>query len=286
MASGNFITTFSVGTYTFTFPTTQSQLRDNFSDMVPRTVRIPGADGGFDQFGESKAPSEIGNVSVTFEQYADSNEDLQTKRDLVREMVARGVGTLTKDCGAEGTRYCYARVNSITMTESPNDPIGSQKLTATVDFQVSDPYWLASNAAVSLPNVTKTVTNNSTPNIIAPDTLFDVYPVFTFESNASISAVYIGVFPGASLPEPVITSDCQFSLTGMIGSKRLVEIDCRNMAITVTNEFGVAVDGFVYATWERANFISLSSVGTIKVFVFVITAGTLTTSELTYVSRY
>src|SRR5687768_4199120 len=129
MASGNYVTTFESVTAvlspqpSYTFPTTQSQLRDNFSDMVPRTTRIPGADGGFDQFGEEKAPSEIGSVSVSFEQYADSNEDLQTKRDLVRAMAAWGVCTLHKDCGAEGTRYCSARVNSITMTEAPNDPV-------------------------------------------------------------------------------------------------------------------------------------------------------------------
>ena len=80
MASGNYLVDFdstgfaSLGSYTF--PTTQSQIRDNFSDMVPRTVRIPGADGGFDQFGENKAQSEIGVVSVTFEQYADSRDSL------------------------------------------------------------------------------------------------------------------------------------------------------------------------------------------------------------------
>jgi phage-related protein len=245
MASGNFLTTFSDGTNTYTFPAFQSQLRDNFSDMVPRTVRIPGADGGFDQFGTGKAPTEIGNVSVTFEQYADDNLALQTYRDLVRAMAAWGVCVLSKECGDEGTRYCYARVNSITMTEAPNDPVNNQKLTVTVDFQVAEPYWLETGTWGSPVSVT---VNGSPQAVNSVGGLFRTYPKITLTVTVSTTTLIVfEVGTGAT------AQSFQISRAGNFTAGDDIVIDCRSMDVKLNggNDFSII------STFTHANFVWL-----------------------------
>jgi hypothetical protein len=175
-------------------------------------------------------------------------------------MAAWGVGVLTKDCGAEGTRYCYARVNSITMTESPNQPIESQKLTVTVDFQVADPYWIERYTAISLPNVTKTLVTNSSPNVVTLDGLFDSFPEFTFISTANITDIAIGWSASAS---SMTFANCQFKLEGMTAASiRTAIINCSTMAINLDNSIPY------------------------NVFIFVLTAGTVSTSRYSYNARF
>jgi phage-related protein len=235
---------FGEGSTLYNFPRTQTQLRDNFSDMVPRTVRVPGADGGFDQFGEGKAPSEIGNVSVTFEQYVEATP-MQDMRDAIRQMAAWGVLPLVMiDADAE-ERFCYARVNSIVMTIAPNDPVGQTKLIATVDFQVAEPYWLM---AGTWGNPVAVTVNGSPQAVNSVGGLFRTYPKITLTVTVSTTTLIVfEVGTGAT------AQSFQISRAGNFTAGDDIVIDCRSMDVKLNggNDFSII------STFTHANFVWL-----------------------------
>src|SRR5436190_4474784 len=59
------LTRFGSGTRVYTFPPVTT-FSTNFANLVPRTVRLPGVSGGFNEFLGQPAPSEIGKVSASF----------------------------------------------------------------------------------------------------------------------------------------------------------------------------------------------------------------------------
>ncbi|MEL7433253.1 MAG: hypothetical protein AAFN11_04840, partial [Chloroflexota bacterium] len=129
--------------YTFT-PDDQLSYRDNFRDVVPRTSRLPGLSGGFDEYGVSPAPTEIGNVSMQFWVLADTPADMyQAKLDIGR-MRTFGKRRLYKQPvdGNADEVYCEARINSITWNETTQDR-PDKYLRFTVDWQVDNPFWFA-----------------------------------------------------------------------------------------------------------------------------------------------
>lgn len=297
MASGNYLISFSDGTNTYTFPGAQKQLRDNFSDMVPRTVRMPGADGGFDQFGESKAPSEIGVVSVTFEQYADSNLALQSKRDEVRAMAAWGVCTLLKNCGSLVPRYCYARVNSITMTEAPNDPVGNQKLTATVDFQVADPYWMTDGTwgtsdgdwgdAITLSGIQTNASTDATSTQLSESVggLFPTFPKFYIvTTGGNMTTVAIKRTNAAYEPEET-ASQADLYITGL--NTAALVIDSETMAVAYgADTILTGTEAFdKVTTYLYPNFVTLQP-GTGNYFKIWVVGGTGRTVKIGWKERY
>jgi hypothetical protein len=296
MGISNYIASFGDGSTIYNFPTTQTQLRDNFSDMVPRTVRVPGTDGGFDQFGEGKAPSEIGNVSVTFEQYSE-DDNLQTLRDAVREMAAWGVQLLTRVTSDESERYCYARVNSITMTEAPNDPIGGRKLTATVDFQVAEPYWFTVGtwgatdgtwtSAITLTGIGTVALDDATSTQMATSVggLFPTYPKFYIvTTGGNMTTVAIKRTDAAYEPEEA-ASDADLYITGLATTSLV--IDCEAMAVAYGADTILAgTEAFdKVTTYLYPNFVKLQP-GTGNYFKVWVVGGSGRTVKIGWKERY
>ncbi len=106
------------GTYTFTFPQTFS---DNFNNVVPSTDRIPGASGGFDNYGNETPPAEIGSVNLSFVLDATlGTKTIREMRDEVNALTHMGAQKLTwlaQDEIPDILRWCYAKVNNITMSK-------------------------------------------------------------------------------------------------------------------------------------------------------------------------
>ncbi len=136
------ITRFISGTKEYTFANVQDW-RANFADLVPRTKRLPYADGGVDLLGDGRAPAAIGMVQINFIIAADEDPDGMTALvDAAKEMADWGRGRLylqpSDPTGDE--RWCSARVNNIGTPYSERRQSRIWQRVKLV-FQVSDPHW-------------------------------------------------------------------------------------------------------------------------------------------------
>ena len=138
---------YSFGSYTFP---PGVAISDNFGNVVTRTQRLPGLSGGFDNYGDGMAPTQIGNVTISFplyyqwaqREYSESDylDAMKIARDAIREMVTFGVQLLIKPVGNGGSRWCWARVNNIPLSEN-EDRHTRLRQNFTLNFQASDPRW-------------------------------------------------------------------------------------------------------------------------------------------------
>lgn len=119
----------------------QTLYQDNFADFVTATERLPGVSGGYDALGTRATPSEVGNVRVDFWLIAPTPAQMRAKVDAVRRWGDLGVQRLVLDpYNGEAMRWCYARVNSIQMSEAVLSAPHRQQKTQ-VNFQVPTPFW-------------------------------------------------------------------------------------------------------------------------------------------------
>jgi phage-related protein len=140
---------FGSGSRIYLFPHTVHAVDDNFADLVPRTNRMPGVDGGFDNYGNGRAPKEIGSVRMSFlvesdwarRTYSESDPiaAMILARDAINEMLDWGKLKLFRPMG-ETERFCNARVDSINMPES-HERNTHLWLPVSIIFQVNNPFW-------------------------------------------------------------------------------------------------------------------------------------------------
>lgn len=118
------------------------RINTNFADLVPATSRLPGLDGGFDEYGDEAAPSEIGNVSFEMVLTENNQAEMQRKRDALRGLARLGMQRLvvqTWDPDA-ALRYCWARINNIQVSDNVN-AVTHRVNRVQITFQVSSPRW-------------------------------------------------------------------------------------------------------------------------------------------------
>lgn len=128
-----------------TYPITLLQdMQDNFGDTVPRTRRIVGADGGFDEFGTGPAPAEIGNIQAQLILFVTDTTQMTAKMDNLRKLARGSKGWLFMEVEDGTVRHCLARVNNISTPVSEETHSG-YLIRARVAFQASDPHWYVAN---------------------------------------------------------------------------------------------------------------------------------------------
>jgi hypothetical protein len=139
------LTEFSGGGLTYTFdPTKQADIRDNFRRVISKTTRLPGLDGGFDEYGMGRAPHEVGTVRTSFwlGDFA-TLADATAALDELGALPSWGVRRLWKQPTdtALDTRFCEARV-----IEIPNDvrvfDLPHKRRQIEISFEVSNPVWI------------------------------------------------------------------------------------------------------------------------------------------------
>ena len=138
------ITKFVAKGNTYTFPTEvgDQEYHDNFKEVVARATRLPGADGGVDEYGSGRAPSAIGNIQFGVVLLSDTREGMQTLRDTLAQMKEWGVGQLyfqPTDSNAT-PRWANCRVNNIDMPEERHKHTDLEQ-PVKLSFQASDPFW-------------------------------------------------------------------------------------------------------------------------------------------------
>jgi len=141
---------FEAGGNTYTFPSTLGAYRDNFSNALARNTRLPGVDGGFDEYLAAPAARELGTISQAFTLQSDTKAGLDALRDAVRAMMLWGKGYLyfrPSNYPTQVERRCYCRVDNINMSRDEGFAQYWQRL--TVFFSASSPIWEATGTASS-----------------------------------------------------------------------------------------------------------------------------------------
>ncbi len=128
---------------TYTFPAYYGQaLDDNFKDLLARATRLPGVDGGLDEFGTGIAPSAVGNIPYSVILKSETREGMQAKLDELGQMAGWGTGTLfyQPTDPAQATRFTWARINRIS---DPQRLDGNTDLhmRVQISFQATSPFW-------------------------------------------------------------------------------------------------------------------------------------------------
>ena len=126
----------------YTFTNVQTVL-DNFRDLVSRIVRLPGSDGGFNEYGSRRPASAIGTVQVSFIIRSATKAGMEDLRDDAKEMADWGEGALFKQPSdsSDDERFCTATIDAINMTDRPSGHTEFQQ-PGQATFSVPHPYWL------------------------------------------------------------------------------------------------------------------------------------------------
>jgi len=134
----------SFGSYNF--PSTINEWRSNFGDGVTNTVRLPGMTGGWNEYGCEALPGAIGQVTIGFTLLSATRAAMDDLRDAV--MALRGVGqqalVYQPTDPADGTRFCWAHVNNISMSQR-KDLHTDLWQDVKIIFHVPYPAWLGGN---------------------------------------------------------------------------------------------------------------------------------------------
>lgn len=138
----------SFGTYNFMATHIEQQsLNNNFGDVIIRTTRFPGMEGGYSDQGTEPSPNEIGIVWFSFKMESSTRAGMQTLRNDVMKMKKAGMQKLTQQWLNGTETWCYAFINHIEMKE---DLSGNSDLWQPVEiiFTVPYPFWLNSGNAL------------------------------------------------------------------------------------------------------------------------------------------
>jgi len=136
------ITQFGEGAEKYVFPATIQHYSANFGDLVTQTMRLPGVDGGFDQYGDETAPAAVGQVTLGFTLVTESRAAMTAARDAVRQMAQWGKKRLfwQPTDPALPLRWTWARINYLGMGERPAEHSDLWQ-PVTINWQCADPAW-------------------------------------------------------------------------------------------------------------------------------------------------
>lgn len=224
----------------YTFENAVSQFQDNFLDLVPRTIRLPGLSGGFALDGITPSAQEIGRVTLRHWVQATSPAEMVNKLDAIRALASQGVKRLTVEpFPGAAYRYCWASIHNIQMSQNVNQRPSFQQQ-VTFDWQIADPRWYSdadgapywgefdwgdgskwggTNAGTAVSGLTTTLTVTPVGNApTLPKISIMTYAAQTV-TNPTIQRLIAGV---------VVDS---VAYTGVLGAHETLLINCRSQAV-------------------------------------------------------
>ncbi|NUQ07326.1 MAG: phage tail family protein [Anaerolineae bacterium] len=211
-------------------------------DGVPRTLRLPGMDGGYDLFGDSALPREVGQVRARFVVVAENAAAMAAARDAVLAMSGYGRARLVIEMHGGDQRWNWAKVNSISLP-TEHDAIADRFAEATVDFQCALPHWYSTNddspqvEACSGAATTFTVTNAG--NAIA-------VPIITIDPGSAISGgLTIQRLVSSEVADEIVYAAALISTDALI-------IDCPALSVTKNDADAYSTAfGADHSAWMR-----------------------------------
>lgn len=131
----------SLGSYWF--PPEQTELSDNFGNVVTRTQRMPGMSGSFDEFGMGRAPAESGNLRFAMWLEAGTPAALRRMVDAARALTDWPLSRLFIDPhDGDGPRWTWARVSNVTDPENVY-ALPHKRMKVTFDIQCASSRWFS-----------------------------------------------------------------------------------------------------------------------------------------------
>ncbi len=126
---------------TYTLPATIQTYNDNFKDVLARSDRLPGADGGVDLYGAGRAVGPVGSIRITFYLVSRDPNGMQVLIDAAAATKDWGKGVLYYQPTDSGLaeRWCHCRVNNVSVSREYRQ--GEIFQTIEIIFQASDPFW-------------------------------------------------------------------------------------------------------------------------------------------------
>lgn len=215
----------------------------NFADLVPRTVRLPGLDGGYDEFGSDRAPGEIGSIRFSFWLQASTPAEMQGKRDALRRMADWGVQALTVEPEpGVAERWCFCRVQNMQLPEQFAQRTRlNQRVTIT--FQASTPRWYAASA--ESPYEAEAMGDEDS-FALAVGGSATALPVITVLANTTLAGgIAVRLERNASTVDRVVFGD-------PVPSGDTLVIDCRALRVTLEGANAYSTDFTVdHPAWLR-----------------------------------
>lgn len=126
---------------TYTFPTdAQTNISDNFAELVTKTSRMPGMHGGFDELGTGPGLHEIGSVKAEFWYEFTDMADARAKLDALKELGDKGVQKLFLQPMAGEERFAWARLDNLNLPQNVKN-LPHRRMKVSFTFQVADAAW-------------------------------------------------------------------------------------------------------------------------------------------------
>jgi hypothetical protein len=257
------LTRFGAGDQLYIFDTSkQASYRDNFRNGVPRTTRLPGVSGGYDELGIKEAPSEIGNVSVDIWLLADTPQQMFLAKKTIGRLKSFGTTILTKQpVGGGETMYCLAKLNNADWNEDARST-PYRHLRVSLDFQVTDPKWRAAGTTGGIwddgtlwddgtvwdgEDVSVAVSGVTTEFTITPDGNAVTFPTITFVCTTGQSASQLKI---QRLVAGSVVDELSYSTTLVANDTLEINAETKTIKLNTVDAYGSAFN-FKTAEWFR-----------------------------------
>lgn len=259
------ITTFGYGANSYDFTNAavhQERISSNFANLVRTSQRMVMTSGGFDRYGISKAPNEVGTITLQLTIKSSTRNGMEALRDSLRAIVRYGLTILVYQPTnpAESERFCYGRVTSISMPQSPSQHTDLHQQ-VTINWEVPNPVWHVAGSLGDLLGVNFMLGTSilggspTTINAIGTSTSATV----TNNGNApALAVVTLITSPSQTCQNPTIrrivggnTVD-EISYTATIGNSHTLIADAQSKTVTLdsVNSFNSSFD-FLHPSWLR-----------------------------------
>ncbi len=230
------LTHFVVGSVTYTLTYLQDW-QDNFAEVVPRTVRTVGADGGFDSYGSDPSPAAIGNIQGNVVVTVNELTEMTAKVDALRRLSRLPKGTLFAQMEDGTVRYCKARINNIQTPQSEKNHT-EVWLKAQISWQANNPHWLGVGSEYPLWGEfiwgqeselppSEAVAGASTDFVLSLSGTVETLPRIVIECGTGETAENVTI---QRLVDGSPVDEVSFADTLVDGDS--VEIDCNTKAVT------------------------------------------------------
>lgn len=123
-------------TYTFPAPFQVRYNATGFRNIAAQLMKLPGLDGGIDQFGSGPGQTVNGDISIDGWFEGDTPTDVQNLLDAAGQLADLGIGRLyiQPEVGLE--RFCHARLNANAWSQNVRD-VPHRRQRVQFNFQVA-----------------------------------------------------------------------------------------------------------------------------------------------------
>lgn len=264
------------GTYTFPTSPADQDFNTNFKNLITKVTRGIGTNGGVDEYGMGRSPSDVGNVQFSIYLVSQTRSGMQTLRDSLNTICDWGVGRLVDNInGTE--RWCWARISSDNIKEDRHKHSDLQQK-VQLTFQVSDPFWYTAGSEGVLWGAS--TWGGATWDGTASPTTITTTGTISVTNNGSaytLARLVLWNNSGSTISNPVIKRIIagspvdRLTYTGSIADGQQLELNPRAHTALLDGTDVISNIDFMHPDWLRllpgSNSLQVDVTGVVKVYV-------------------